>query len=99
MAVISPAYSEKSSSKTIDSGFFQYSVLHLVIRGRNADEILEGICKDTESGKSVHELELIFAPLMESRLPTKVLLLKAIRLEKRFIGIISKINGCMTIYY
>lgn len=37
---------------------------------------------DIESGKPVNELELIFAPLMESRLSVKDLLFETIRLEK-----------------
>ncbi len=81
--VLSPAYSNRDSPVTIDSGCFQYSVRHLVIKTRNADEVLERIQSDIDSGKPVHELELIFAPLMESRLPMKDLLFKTIRLEKR----------------
>lgn len=54
-----------------------------MIETRNADEVLERINTDIESGKPVNELELIFAPLMESRLPVKELLFKTIQLEKK----------------
>ena len=50
---------------------------------RNADEVLERIHADIDAGKPVNELELIFAPLMESRLPVKELLFKTIQLEKK----------------
>ena len=65
-------------SLTIDSGCLQYSVRHQVIKTRNADEVLERIHTDIESGNPVNELELIFAPLMESRLPIKDLLFETI---------------------
>ena len=45
--------------------------------------MLERIYTDIDAGKPVNELELIFAPLMESRLPVKELLFKTIQLEKK----------------
>ena len=45
--------------------------------------MLERIHTDIDAGKPVNELELIFAPLMESRLPVKELLFKTIQLEKK----------------
>lgn len=80
--ILSPVYSKQNSPVKIDTGCLQYSVLHQVIESRNADEVLERIHRDIESGKPVNELELIFAPLMESRLPMKELLFETIRLEK-----------------
>jgi hypothetical protein len=55
----------------------------LIIQGRNADEVLERIHNEIVSGKTVNELELIFAPLMESRLSVKDLLFETIKLEKQ----------------
>jgi len=70
--VISPAYSKRHSSVTINTGCFHYSVKHLIIQGRNTDEVLERIHNEIVSGKPVNELELIFAPLMESRLSVRI---------------------------
>ena len=80
--ILSPAHSKRNSPVKIDTGCLQYSVLHQVIESRNADEVLERIHRDIESGKPVNELELIFAPLMESRRSIRELLFETIRLEK-----------------
>ncbi len=80
--VLSPASIRQSGKRNIDTGSLQYSVTHLVIHGRNADELLERIQKEISEGRPIHELELIFIPLMESRLSVKELLLETIKLEK-----------------
>ena len=53
------------------------------LSGKNADEALERIKNDVANGNPVNELELIFVPLMESRLPVQDLLLETIKLEKQ----------------
>ena len=80
--VLSPAHS-KNHVSSFDTGCFQYTVIHQVIQGRNGDEILERMRDEIATGKPVNELELIFVPLMESRLPVRDLLLETIRLEKK----------------
>ncbi|WP_048067216.1 DUF4351 domain-containing protein [Methanospirillum hungatei] len=79
--VLSPANS-KNHVSAIDTGCLHYSVIHQVIKGRNADEVLERMHDDIAIGNPVNELELIFVPLMESRLPVRELLLETIKLEK-----------------
>ncbi|OQA56476.1 MAG: hypothetical protein BWY45_01805 [Euryarchaeota archaeon ADurb.Bin294] len=79
--VLSPANS-KNHVSVIDTGCLHYSVTHQIIRGRNGDEVLERIHNEIAIGNPVNELELIFVPLMESRLPVKELLLETIKLEK-----------------
>jgi len=79
--VLSPANS-KNHVSVIDTGCLHYSVTHQIIRGRNGDEVLERIHNEIAIGNPVNELELIFVPLMDSRLPVKELLLETIKLEK-----------------
>jgi len=66
--VLSPA-SSKMDSLIIDAGCLHYAVTHQIIKGRNADEVLERTYNEIACGNPVNELELIFVPLMESRLP------------------------------
>ena len=80
--VLSPFHS-KNHVSFFNAGCFQYSVIHQVIQGRNGDEVLERMRDEIATGKPVNELELIFVPLMESRLPVRDLLLETIRLEKK----------------
>ncbi|PWR75581.1 DUF4351 domain-containing protein [Methanospirillum stamsii] len=80
--ILSPACSKKDSF-FIDTGCLHYTVTHQIIRGRNADEALERIKKEVANGNPVNELELIFVPLMESRLPVQDLLFETIKLEKQ----------------
>ena len=80
--VLSPFHS-KNHVSFFNAGCFQYSVIHQVIQGRNGDEVLERMRNEIATGKPVNELELIFVPLMESRLPVRDLLLETIRLEKK----------------
>ena len=80
--VLSPA-SSKLDSLIIDTGCLHYTVTHQIIKGRNADEVLERTHNEIAYGNPVNELELIFVPLMESRLPVQDLLLETIKLEKQ----------------
>ena len=80
--MLSPACS-KRDSLIIDTGCLHYAVTHQIIKGRNADEVLERTYNEIAGGNPVNELELIFVPLMESRLPVQDLLLETIRLEKQ----------------
>ena len=80
--VLSPA-SSKLDSLIIDTGCLHYTVTHQIIKGRNADEVLERTHNEIACGNPVNELELIFVPLMESRLPVQDLLLETIKLEKQ----------------
>jgi len=80
--VLSPASSEMDSL-IIDAGCLHYAVTHQIIKGRNADEVLEKIHNEIACGNPLNELELIFVPLMESRLPVQDLLLETIKLEKQ----------------
>ena len=80
--VLSPA-SSKLDSLIIDTGCLHYAVTHQIIKGRNADEVLERTHNEIAYGNPVNELELIFVPLMESRLPVQDLLLETIKLEKQ----------------
>ena len=80
--VLSPA-SSKLDSLIIDTGCLHYAVTHQIIKGRNADEVLERTHNEIACGNPVNELELIFVPLMESRLPVQDLLLETIKLEKQ----------------
>ena len=82
MVVISPSTRCKEGANNIDLGCLKFSVIHLVIRGRNADEKLIQMKKEISEGRSINELELIFIPLMESRLSREELLLETIKLEK-----------------
>jgi hypothetical protein len=67
----SPAYLKRKHSVTFGTACLQYFVPQLVIENQNADDVLERIHTDSESGKPIHELELIFAPLMSSRFSIK----------------------------
>lgn len=80
--VLSPA-SSKMDLLIIDTGCLHYVVTHQIIKGRNGDEVLERTYNEIACGNPVNELELIFVPLMESRLPVQDLLLETIKLEKR----------------
>ena len=80
--VLSPASASTEGTRGFDMGSLQYSVTHIVIRDRNADEVLEQVRKELSAGRPIHEIELIFVPLMESRLSIEDLLLETIKLEK-----------------
>ena len=70
-------------TKSLDTGTIQYTIQQIILKGRNADELLEKIQDALENGQPVNELELIFLPLMQSVLPKNALLLETIKLEKQ----------------
>jgi predicted transposase YdaD len=70
-------------TKILDTGNLQYTVIQLVFSHRDGDILLEHIQSALQSGEAVNELELIFLPLMKSRLPADTLLRKTIELEKQ----------------
>jgi len=70
-------------TKSLDTGTNQYTIQQIILKGRNADELLEKIQDALEKGQPVNELELIFLPLMQSVLPKNELLLETIKLEKQ----------------
>ncbi len=80
--VVLSSANSKNHVSVIDTGCLHYSVTHQVIKGRNGDEVLERMHDDIAIGNPVNELELIFVPLMESRLPVRDLLLETIKREK-----------------
>ena len=80
--VLTPS-SGSPGTKSLDTGTIQYTIQQIILRERNADELLEKIRKALENGQPVNELELIFLPLMQSRLPKNELLLETIKLEKQ----------------
>ena len=72
-----------SGTKVLDTGTLQYRVIQLVLGDRDGDSLLAQIQSALEKGENVNELELIFLPLMKSRLPMDGLLRKTIELEKQ----------------
>ena len=80
--VLTPA-SGSPGTKSLDTGTVQYTVQQIILGERNADDLLEKIRNALENGQPVNELELIFLPLMQSRLPKNELLLETIKLEKQ----------------
>ena len=70
-------------TKQIDTGTIQYTVIQLVLSGNNADDLIEKITNALAQGSQVNELELIFLPLMRSRLSPSELLRETIRLERQ----------------
>ncbi len=80
--VLTPS-SGSPGTKSLDTGTIQYTIQQIIFKGRNADELLEKIRNALEKGQPINELELIFLPLMQSRLPKNELLLETIKLEKQ----------------
>jgi len=70
-------------TKVLDTGILQYSVLQLVFEERDGDALLAQVQSALAKGLPVNELELIFLPLMKSRLAKGTLLCKTIEIEKQ----------------
>ena len=70
-------------TKVLDTGTLQYSVLQLVLEDRDGDKLLAQVQSALAKGLPVNELELIFLPLMKSRLAKGTLLCKTIEIEKQ----------------
>ena len=79
--VLTPADSS-SGTKVLDIGSLQYNVLQIVLSDRDGDALLSQMRAALEKGEPVNELELIFLPLMKSRLTKTELLRRTIDLEK-----------------
>jgi len=80
--VLTPADSS-SGTKVLDIGSLQYNVLQIVLSDRDGDALLSQMRAALEKGEPVNELELIFLPLMKSRLTKTELLRRTIDLEKQ----------------
>ena len=80
--VLTPA-NGSPGTKILDTGNLQYNVLQIVLANRDADLLLARITTALEKGDPINELELIFMPLMKSRLNRTELLRKTIELEKK----------------
>lgn len=80
--VLTPA-NRSPGTKILDTGNLQYNVLQIVLANRDADLLLARITTALEKGDPINELELIFMPLMKSRLNRTELLRKTIELEKK----------------
>ena len=83
--VLSPFFTRDGGMRGFTMGSLSYSVNHVVIHDRNADEVLERVREELLAGRPIHELELIFVPLMKSRLSIPDLLLETIKLEKKIV--------------
>ena len=83
--VLSPFFARDGGMRGFTMGSLSYSVNHVVIHDRNADEVLERVREELLAGRPIHELELIFVPLMKSRLSIPDLLLETIKLEKKIV--------------
>jgi len=70
-------------TKAIDIGSLQYNVLQIVLSDRDGDALLSRMRTALEKGEQINELELIFLPLMNSRLTKTELLRRTIELEKQ----------------
>ena len=79
--VLTPADSS-SGTKVLDIGSLQYNVQQIVLSDRDGDALLSQMRAALEKGEQINELELIFLPLMKSRLTTTELLRRTIDLEK-----------------
>ncbi len=82
--VLTPA-NGSPGTKILDTGNLQYNVLQIVLANRDADLLLARITIALEKGDPINELELIFTPLMKSRLNRTELLRKTIELEKKLL--------------
>ena len=80
--VLTPA-NGSPGTKILDTGNLQYNVLQIVLANRDAVLLLARITTALEKGDPINELELIFTPLMKSRLNRTELLRKTIELEKK----------------
>ena len=80
--VLTPADSS-GGTKVLDIGSLQYNVLQIVLSDRDGDALLSQMQNALEKGEQVNELELIFLPLMKSKLTKTELLRKTIELEKQ----------------
>lgn len=80
--VLTPAQGTSGITR-IDTGSCQYTVEQLVLKDRDGDAVAEQIGQALARGEQINELELIFLPLMKSRLDTVSLLRKTIELEKQ----------------
>jgi hypothetical protein len=83
--VLSPFFARDGGMRGFTMGSLSYSVHHVVIHDRNADEVLLRVREELLAGRPISELELIFIPLMKSRLSIPDLLLETIQLEKEII--------------
>ena len=83
--VLSPFFAHDGGMRGFSMGSLSYSVNHVVIHDRNADEVLERVREELLAGRPIHEIELIFVPLMKSRLSVPDLLLETIKLEKKIV--------------
>ena len=83
--VLSPFFARDGGMRGFTMGSLSYLVNHVVIHDRNADEVLERVREELLAGRPIHELELIFVPLMKSRLTIPDLLLETIKLEKKIV--------------
>ena len=82
--VLTPA-NGSPGTKILDTGNLQYNVLQIVLANRDAVLLLARITTALEKGDPINELELIFTPLMKSRLNRTELLRKTIELEKKLL--------------
>ena len=80
--VLTPAHGNPGT-KVLDTGNLQYTVLQIVLADRDGDALLTRIQNALKQGEEVNELELIFLPLMRSRLTKIELLRRTIELEKQ----------------
>ena len=80
--VLTPAKGTPGT-KVFDTGGLQYSVLQIVLKNWDGDNFISQLESALKKGEPVNELELIFLPLMESRLSTGELLRKTIELENQ----------------
>ena len=80
--ILTPAQGTSGITR-IDTGSCQYTVEQLVLKDRDGDAVAERIGQALARGEQINELELIFLPLMKSRLDTVALLRKTIELEKQ----------------
>lgn len=80
--VLTPA-DGSPGTKVLDTGNLHYNVLQIILADRDADLLLSRMQYALERGEQINELELIFMPLMKSRLNKTELLRRTIELEKR----------------
>ena len=80
--VLTPA-DGSGGTKVLDIGSLQYNVTQIVLADRDGDALLSWMRNALEKGEQINELELIFLPLMKSRLTKTELLRRTIELEKQ----------------
>ncbi|MFH0968726.1 MAG: hypothetical protein V1862_13690, partial [Methanobacteriota archaeon] len=70
-------------TKVLDAGSLHYTITQLVLSDRDGDALIAKIRSALDNGEPINEPELIFLPLMRSRLPVDKVLREAICLAKR----------------